>query len=128
MRVSIALLAALLAGCAGTVRLIGDGKVHHGTLNTGDKSMQVVVDGEVYKGNWVMGQTTANSFGVVSYAGRKPVYGSTTATVDSNQGRVLLVSPSNKTIKCDLLSSGMRAQGQCVDSLGRQFDLIAEVQ
>jgi hypothetical protein len=114
------------------VQLFSEGSVYDGSYNTLGKTITVNVGGEPYTGNYVMGQTfnfgASQSYGS-AYSGRSSAYGYGTSfgqsVSTSNQGRALLVSPSNKTIRCDIMASGMNGQGVCQDGAGRMYDLRA---
>jgi hypothetical protein len=131
----LAISAALLTGCAGNIRLLSEGKSYAGTYNTGTKAMNVDVEGIIYTGSYVLGQTfgisNSQAFATAT-GGHRPMFvnatGFSTTSTTSNQGRALLVGSNNKTIRCDIMVSRMSGQGLCQDSDGRVYDLIASGQ
>ena len=128
------LVAFSLSGCTGNLKLISEGKAHTGTYNLANKTMTAEIDGVTFQDSYVFGQT----FGITSTVGtasvtngRRVAYGTAystgTTVATSNQGRALLVGTNNKTLRCDIMASGMEGEGLCQDSDGRVYDLIATI-
>jgi len=123
----IAVAASILAGCAATsglLRMVADGKAYAGTYDKRTSSMDVNIDGRLYKGTYVLdstrsvgsgfatnGQSTASAFGG----------GSTT----SSNARAVLVSADNQVLRCQFAAGKNEAVGSCVDAGGKAYDLVA---
>ncbi|MGL5117565.1 MAG: hypothetical protein ACRC7C_19810 [Beijerinckiaceae bacterium] len=115
----VALSVVALAGCAGTGRLLKDGKVYPLTKEGG--VLMTTIDGELYRGSFVVN----NSYGsTTTMVNGKPVV--STGGVSGNQGRALFTSASGKVLRCDFMVSGRNAIGQCTDQSGGVYDLVAE--
>ena len=111
---------AMLAGCAGNIKLVEDGKVHMGSYNQLSKEVQVNIDGVPYKGTFVQGATAG--FGT-TVSGQRVATG-TFVTTDGG-GQALLTSPEGKVLRCVFGSVvAWRGQGQCQTNDGRLFDML----
>lgn len=113
-----------LAGCAGTVKYVSDGKVHQGTFNKVGKSMTATIDGRLYRGNYVLGQTSSFGTGFAS-SGGATASGFGTRTTTNNNARATLLSDDGKILRCEFVAGFMEASGLCTDSDGRQYDMLA---
>lgn len=118
----IAVLAAcaVLAGCAGSGKLIRAGQSYPLEYNSMARTIKTTIDGEVYSGNYIINSGVGTATGLV---GTKLV--TTTVTTPGNQGRALLTSPSGKVLRCEFMVSGNSAIGQCQDAQGAVYDLTA---
>lgn len=118
----IAVLAAcaVLAGCAGSGKLIRSGQVYPLEYNSLAQTITTTVDGETYTGSYIINRGTGTATGLV---GTKLI--TTTVTTSGNQGRALLTSPSGKVLRCEFMVSGNSAIGQCQDAQGAIYDLTA---
>lgn len=119
--VLIAALALALAGCAGNVKLISEGKVYQGKYESVTKTMEADIDGVAYKGTYV---TDTSTTGGGFYSKGKWVSMST--TTGGTAGRALLTSADNKVLRCEFMVGSMSAQGTCQDSNGRTYDLVTQ--
>jgi len=116
----VALALAQLAGCAGNLKLLEDGKVHSGRYDQLSKSVEINVDGVLYRGSFVQGMSAG--FGTVTTGTR---VGTGTALTTDGSGQALLTSPEGKVLRCVFGSVvAWRAQGQCQTNDGRLFDLL----
>lgn len=122
----IALLA--LAGCAGNLKLLEDGKSHAGSWNAANKTLEATIDGVPYSGTFSQnaGIVLANSVSSAT-SGANTAYGSGvgTAVVSSGMGQAVMTSPDGgKVIVCVFQASFGRGQGQCEGLDGRRFILV----
>lgn len=113
-------LCVLLVACGGTVTLLADGKAHRGKFDALAKSLEVTIDGKRYVGNYV---TNAGSSAGGFFLGTK--YVANNSVSSATQGRAILVSNDNQTLRCEFAVQGMSAQGACQDSSGKFYDMIA---
>ena len=117
--ISTALLAALLSGCALSVRLLEDGKSHAGSFDVAVGSMTVTIDGDVYTGPLSRGVST----GFISGLAGTRMYSGTVVTA-SDQFQALLTNKAGKVLRCQFQSALGRGQGICQNNDGRTFDLV----
>ncbi len=115
----VAALALTLSGCGGNLLLVADGKTHPGKFDSMTKSIELTVDGKRFAGNYVTNSTVTTGGGMV---GNKWI--STTGTTGGTQGRAMLISSDNSTMKCEFAYQGMSAQGVCQDSNGKTYDFM----
>ena len=115
-----ALAVAQLMGCAGNLKLVEDGKVHSGRYDQLSKSVEINVDGVLYRGSFVQGMSAG--FGTVVTGTR---VGTGTMVTTDGSGQALLTSPEGKVLRCVFGSVvAWRGQGQCQTNDGRLFDLL----
>jgi len=120
MKLAIAaLLVVTLTGCAGNLRLLEDGRVHHGSWNAVSKHVEVTVDGVLYAGEFIRG--TSSGFGT-SFGAGGTSFG--TGVGVSNGGSATLISADGKVIQCIFRAEMGRGQGQCEGLDGRRFALV----
>lgn len=124
----IAVLCALLAGCAGDLAFIGpDGAVHQGTFDAVGKTMSVNIAGTPYSGSYVLagssgGMATTTTTTVTPGGRVASGFGQTYLPGSGGgNGRALLLSPSAGALSCEFSYSGMTAIGTCQDRSGRQY-------
>lgn len=111
---------AFLLGCAGNIKLVEDGKVHPGRYDQLSKTLEINVDGVIYRGSFVQGMSAG--FGVVTTGGR---VGTGTVLAADGSGQALLTSPEGKVLRCVFGPIvAWRGQGQCQTNEGRIFDLL----
>lgn len=121
MRIIVLATAIALTGCAVNGKLVSDGKVYPATASKASRSMTATIDGEVYTGSLAFNQT----FGIgTGFSGGR--VGTVTMIGSSNQARGTLLSPTNKVLRCDVLFSGVGAQGQCQDATGKLYDFVSD--
>lgn len=117
---AVAIASTVLAGCAGNIKLVEDGKVHTGTYNSLTKEVEVNVDGVPYRGGFVQGASVGFGTG---FSGARVSTGTMVAMDGS--GQALLTSPEGKVLRCVFGSVvAWRGQGQCQNNDGRLFDLL----
>jgi hypothetical protein len=121
LKIAVIALVVVLSGCAIQGRLIGDGKVYPAETNRSSRSMTATIDGEVYTGSLATTQTFG--FGTGFSGGST---GTFTMIGGSNQARGVLISPSNKTIRCEMIYKAVGAQGVCQDSAGKYYDFVSD--
>ena len=90
-----ALAVAQLMGCAGNLKLVEDGKVHSGRYDQLSKSVEINVDGVLYRGSFVQGMSAG--FGTVVTGTR---VGTGTMVTTDGSGQALLTSPEGKVLRC----------------------------
>lgn len=116
-----------LAGCAGSLKLLEDGKSHAGTWNAATKTLEVNVDGRQYSGTFSQNASVGfnNSFAAAS-SGTRTAYGSGfgTTIASNGSGQAVLTSADGKVIQCIFLAAMGRGQGQCEGLDGRRFILV----
>ena len=116
-----------LVGCAGQLRLLEDGKVHHGTYSQASRSVEVTIDGVRYAGGFTQNQTVAfgQGFGT-AYSGGRTAFGTGfgTSVASNGSGQAVLTSPDGKVIQCVFQAAMGRGQGQCEALDGRRFVLV----
>lgn len=118
--VATVLMSSLLAGCAGNLKLVEDGKVHMGSYNQLTKEVEINVDGVPYRGSYVQGATAGFGTG---FSGGRVITG--TGLAMDGSGQALLTSPQGKVLRCVFGSVvAWRGQGQCQANDGRIFDLL----
>lgn len=122
MKIIVAALAALaLAGCGGSLMLVNSGKAYPGKFDAVSKTIEVDVDGKLYKGNYV---TNASFATASTNMGLKTA--TSTITSGGNTGSALLMGSDNSVIRCQFNYQGMSAVGVCQDSAGRMFDMVTK--
>ena len=119
--IAAALFTLALAGCGGSLRLIADGRAHNGSFNKVTKSMQVTIDGRLYKGPYVLDAVR----GVGSAFSSSGQFVTSSGTAMSSNARALLVSDDNQVLRCQFAAGMLEALGVCVDGTGKSYDMIA---
>jgi hypothetical protein len=108
-----------LAGCAGNLQLLEQGKSHHGTWNAASKTLDATVDGTKYAGTFSQGATVGFGTGVSGTS-----FATGTAISSNGSGQAILTSADGKVIQCVFQASLGRGQGQCEGMDGRRFVLV----
>lgn len=129
MKSLILLPVLLLAACSHTVTLYprGGGETATGTLNDGGHSMEITLKGEVYRGNYILGQTVGYGFGQ-SFSGNRTAFGSGMMVSSNNQAAALLRSEKS-VLRCEFVIVAARGgNGICVDKDNVVYDMLAEKQ
>lgn len=111
--------AALLAGCAGNLKLLEDGKVHNGTWNAATKTLEATIDGRHYSGTFSQNATVGTGFAT---AGGTSAIG--TGISSNGGGQAILTSTDGKVIECFFQASLGRGQGQCQGMDGKRYALV----
>lgn len=102
------------------VTLLADGKAHRGKYDSVTRTIEVTIDGKRYAGNYVTNSTVSTGG---FFSGTR--YVNATAVGSASQGRAILVSDDQLTVRCEFAVQGMSAQGSCQDSTGKLYDMIA---
>jgi hypothetical protein len=116
-----------LAGCAGNLRLLEDGKSHAGTWNSATKTLEATIDGRKYSGSFSQNATVGfgNSF-VTATSSTRTAYGSGfgTAVSSDGSGQAIMTSEDGKVIQCVFQAAMGRGQGRCEGLDGRRYVLV----
>jgi hypothetical protein len=112
-------VAGLLAGCAGNLKLLEDGKVSYGKWNGITRNIEATIDGKEYRGTF---ERTANVGYGVGFSGAH--VGSAVAVGSNGGGQAVLTSEDGKVIQCVFSASFGHGQGQCEGMDGRRFVLV----
>lgn len=124
---SLAAAAVSLAGCAGNLRLLEEGKSHPGTWNAASKTMEANVDGRQYSGSFSQNVTVGfgQSFGT-AFSGNRTAYGSGfgTSFASNGSGQAVMTSSDGKAIQCFFQAQMGRGSGQCEGLDGRRYVLV----
>lgn len=119
--------AMLLAGCAGQMQLLEDGRTHPGSYNSAAGTAEATIDGVRYSGTYSNPPPIGLGIGVGggSWGGGFGGVGVSTGTGYGGGGRALLRSPDgSKIIECYFSTSFGSGQGQCMGLDGRRFVLV----
>lgn len=117
---------ALLAGCAGQMQLLEQGRSWPGSWNSGTGYAEAMIDGQRYTGTFRNPPPIGIGIGVGggSWGGGFGGVGVSTGT-GGGGGYALLRSPDgSKVIECFFATSFGSGQGQCVGLDGRRFVLV----
>lgn len=126
-QLAFAALAIVLAGCAATsgpLRMLADGKAYTGSYDKRTSSMDVNIDGRVYKGTYALDSTRSVGAGFATN-GQSTASGFGGGSTVSSNARAVLVSADNQVLRCQFAAGAQEAVGDCVDGAGRKYDLIA---
>lgn len=124
---SILSLVILMTGCSttGTLYLIDKNNNRDVmTFNTLGKTMEVVHNGSLYKGNYVTNSSVG--YGNVQNFGKKYSYGTTQVYISGNSGRSILFSNNGDKLTCEFTYDDTKSIGVCSDSKGEKFDLVSK--
>jgi hypothetical protein len=127
--VSVGLFAlAMVTGCAAPqpvpFQLVdAASKIQKGTLFPGDQRIEAVIDGQLYKGFYMVASGVAHS---QTFGARQPLSRNTVATFSSNSVRAQLVSDQGQRLLCDFLFESRRAIGECRSTAGAVYQLSAD--
>ena len=119
--------ALLLAGCAGQMQLLEDGRTHPGSYNSASGTAEAMIDGVRYTGTFSNPPPVSLGVGVGggSWGGGFGGVGVSTGTGYGGGGRALLRSPDgSKVIECYFSTSFGSGQGQCMGLDGRRFIIV----
>ncbi len=124
--ISLSLCAALVAGCAAPqpvpFQLIDPASaVQKGTIFPDRQRIEVTIDGQRYKGFYLMASGLAYSESVGSLRARQSM-----TTYFSNTARAQLASEKGQHLSCEFLFEGRRAVGACKTPAGVEYQLSAE--
>jgi len=94
------------------------------TFNTLGKTMEVVHNGSLYKGNYVTNSSVG--YGSVQNFGKNYSYGTSQIYISGNSGRAILFSSNGDKLSCEFTYDDNTAIGVCNNSKGEKFDLISK--
>ena len=126
-KLKILFLSYILVGCSttGTLYLIDKNNNRDVmTFNTSGKTMEVVHNGSLYKGNYVTNSSVG--YGNVQNFGKKYSYGTTQVYISGNSGRSILFSSNGDKLTCEFTYDDTKSIGVCNDSKGEKFDLVSK--
>ena len=117
----------LLAGCAGNLRLLEDGRSHPGSWNAASKTMEVTIEGRKYTGDFSQNVSVGfgQSFGT-AFSGGRAAFGSGfgTSFASNGSGQGVMTSADGKVIQCVFQAQMGRGSGQCEGMDGRRYVLV----
>ena len=123
----ISIITLLLVGCSttGTLYLIDKNNNRDVmTFNTSGKTMEVVHNGSLYKGNYVTNSSVG--YGNSQNFGKQYSYGTTQVYISGSSGRSILFSNNGDKLTCEFTYDSSKAIGVCSDSKGEKFDLVSK--
>ena len=94
------------------------------TFNTLGKTMEVIHNGSLYKGNYVTNSSVG--YGNTQNFGKQYSYGTSQVYISGNSGRSILFSNTGDKLSCEFTYDNTKAIGICNDSKGEKFDLISK--
>jgi len=122
-KLSLIVLLIFLTGCSGNLYLLDrNNKQDVVTYNSFTKTMEVVHNGVLYKGDYVTDSRVG--YGNTYTYGKKPGYGNTQVYVPGKNGRSLLISSNGDRISCEFTYDS-KLIGTCESSKGEKFDLAS---
>jgi hypothetical protein len=116
----VSIIAVTIAGCSHNLTLYprGGGDLATGTVNRGDRSMQVKLPDGIYTGNYVQGASTG--VGLATRYGTAP---STLVMSSRTNQYAALLTNGSRALRCEFMAMGTRGNGVCVDSSDKVYDL-----
>ncbi|WP_139237548.1 hypothetical protein [Variovorax sp. OV329] len=123
---SLVAAAGLLAGCAGQLQLLENGRTYPGSFNSASGTAEATIDGIHYTGTFRNPPPIGLGIGVGggSWGGSFGGVGLSTGT-GGGGGYALLRSPDgSRVIECYFSTSFGSGQGQCMGPDGRRFILV----
>lgn len=119
-------VAALVTGCAASqpvpFQLIDPASaVQKGTIFPARQRIEVTIDGQRYKGFYLMANGSAYSESLGGLHARQSM-----TTYFSNTARAQLTSEKGQHLSCEFLFEGRRAIGACKTPAGVEYQLSAE--
>ncbi len=117
-----------LAGCATPqpvpFHLVdSESRVQKGTMFPDSQRIEVTVDGQLYRGFYIVATGAARS---ETLGGWRSFPRDTITTFSSNSARAQLSNDKGQRLSCEFLFEGKRALGECRSSTGAVFQLIAD--
>ena len=95
--------------------------IQRGTIIPDGQRIEVVIDGQLYKGFYILGSQVAFS---ETLGGRLTPLDTVTTTT-SNTARAHLASANGQQLNCEFLFEGKRAIGECKSPEGKVYQLSA---
>lgn len=122
------LILALAAGCATPkpvpFQLVdSESRIQKGTIFPDRRRIEVMVDGQLYKGFYIFANGEAYS---ETFGGWRSFPRDTVTTYSSNSARAQLASDKGQRLSCEFLFESRRAIGECRSPAGAVFQLIAD--
>ena len=123
-QITLSTFVCLVTGCSGNLYLTDkNNKQDVVTYNSLAKTMEVIHNGVLYKGDYVTDGRTG--YGNTYTYGKKPGYGNTQVYIPGKNGRSLLISGSGDKLSCEF-TYDMKLIGVCESSKGEKFDLTSD--
>ena len=122
-------VAIVAGGCAAPLpiqfQLVdSESRVQWGTIYPDTQRIEVMVDGHVFKGFYIVASGNAVS---QTLSGRRRFFPShTVTTYSSNSARAHLAAENGHQLSCELLFESRRAIGECRTPAGAAFQLNAD--
>ncbi|MDD5056448.1 MAG: hypothetical protein PHQ60_01155 [Sideroxydans sp.] len=98
-------------------------KIQKGTIFPDGQRIEAVVDGQLYKGFYIVASGVAYS---QSFGGASPFSRNMVATYSSNSVRAQLTSDTGQRLSCEFLFESRRAIGECRSPAGAVYQLSAD--
>ena len=116
----------LITGCSSSNLLLIDknNKEHNITYNPGSQTMEVLVNGKKFTGDYVTNSSIA--FGISQNYGNNSSTGASQTYISGNSGRAFLKSNDNEMLQCEFTYS-TKLIGICTDNKGEKYNLISPV-
>lgn len=119
---------ALAVGCAAPkpvpFQLVdSESKIQKGTIFPDRQRIEVMVDGQLYKGFYIVATGVAHS---ETFGGWRSYPRDTTTTFSSNSVRAQLTTDKGQRLSCEFLFESRRAIGECRSPSGAVYQLIAD--
>ncbi len=126
--IPIIVLLTLLAGCSTPqplpFQLIDtESKIQKGTIFTDGQRIEVNVDGQLYKGFYIVASGFMHS---ETFGGWRSMPRNTISSYSSNSARAQLTSEKGQRLKCEFLFESRRAIGECHTPAGVVFQLTSD--
>ena len=121
-------LAIVAAGCAAPqpvpFQLVDpSSRVQLGTLYPDAQRIEVVVDGHLFSGFYIVESASAIS---QTFSGRRHLPSNTITNYFTNSARAHLISDNGQQLNCEFLYEARRAVGECRSPSGTIFQLDAD--
>lgn len=118
----------LAAGCAAPqpvpFQLIdSESRVQKGTIFPDTQRIEVTVEGQLYKGFYIVATGMAHS---ETFGGWRSYPRETVTIYSSNSVRAHLISDKGQRLSCEFLIEAQRAIGECRSPAGAVFQLTAD--
>jgi len=115
--------AGLVSGCSGNLYLLDkNNRQDVVTYNPLNKTMEVVHNGVLYKGDYVTDSRVG--YGNTYTYGQKPAYGNTQVYIAGKNGRALLLASNGDKLSCQFTYDS-KLIGTCESNKGEKFDLVS---
>lgn len=119
-----------LAGCSYNIALMkrGSSEVAQGTASENGKTVEITLDGKVYKGHYTFVQQGFSTFSTgYATSGYHSAWGNGAgyAAASAGQGNVLATAPDGSGLRCQFAfsTSSHSGMGECQDDQGGIWDM-----